>query len=125
MVQVLVCSYCFIFFFEFSCDHLDLHVLTHSFPTRRSADLMSCGATYALVPFVDRKALGGVAGIVGAGGSVGAVAAGFLMKGVGDVQQTVIVLAGFVMFSVLCAIAVRFRAGHQDEAGAAAVALAR
>src|SRR3546814_1188655 len=48
---------------------------------------MACGATYALVPFVDRKALGGVAGIVGAGGNVGAVAAGFLMKGVGDVQQ--------------------------------------
>ena len=28
---------------------------------------MACGATYALVPFIDRKALGGVAGIIGAG----------------------------------------------------------
>jgi NNP family nitrate/nitrite transporter-like MFS transporter len=27
---------------------------------------MSCGATYALVPFIDRNALGGVAGIIGA-----------------------------------------------------------
>ena len=35
---------------------------------------MACGATYALVPFVAPKALGGVAGIVGAGGNVGAVA---------------------------------------------------
>jgi NNP family nitrate/nitrite transporter-like MFS transporter len=41
---------------------------------------MSCGATYALVPFIDRNALGGVAGIIGAGGNVGAVAAGFLLK---------------------------------------------
>ena len=28
---------------------------------------MACGATYALVPFIDRDALGGVAGIIGAG----------------------------------------------------------
>ncbi|MFM2085233.1 MAG: hypothetical protein RLZZ237_102, partial [Pseudomonadota bacterium] len=49
---------------------------------------MACGATYALVPFIDRKALGGVTGIIGAGGNVGAVAAGFLMKGMGgDVQH--------------------------------------
>jgi len=74
---------------------------------------MACGATYALVPFVDRKALGGVAGIVGAGGNVGAVAAGFLMKGVGDVQQTVVILGLFVTVSALCAIAVRFSAEHQ------------
>src|SRR3546814_10763638 len=28
-----------VFFFEGACDHRDLHVLTHSFPTRRSSDL--------------------------------------------------------------------------------------
>jgi len=47
------------------------------------------------------------------------------MKSVGNVQQTVTVLAGFVILSVLCAIAVRFGAGHQEEAGAAGVVLAR
>ena len=41
---------------------------------------MSNGATYAVVPFVNRRALGAVAGIVGAGGNVGAVLAGFLFK---------------------------------------------
>src|SRR3990172_6148983 len=41
---------------------------------------MSNGATYAVVPFVNRRALGAVAGIVGAGGNAGAVLAGFLLK---------------------------------------------
>jgi NNP family nitrate/nitrite transporter-like MFS transporter len=68
---------------------------------------MACGATYALVPFIDNKALGGVAGIIGAGGNVGAVAAGFLMKGTGNIQQTLTILAVLVLLSALCAIAVR------------------
>lgn len=41
---------------------------------------MSEGATYSVVPFINRKALGAVAGIVGAGGNAGAVAAMFLFK---------------------------------------------
>lgn len=41
---------------------------------------MSNGATYSVVPFVNKRALGAVAGIVGAGGNVGAVLAGFLFK---------------------------------------------
>jgi len=76
---------------------------------------MACGATYALVPFIDRKALGGVAGIIGAGGNVGAVAAGFLMKGVGDAPQTLAILGALVTGSALCAIAVRFPADHKTR----------
>jgi MFS transporter, NNP family, nitrate/nitrite transporter len=41
---------------------------------------MSNGATYSVVPFVNKRALGAVAGIVGAGGNFGAVLAGFLFK---------------------------------------------
>ncbi|MFC4764638.1 MFS transporter [Dyella koreensis] len=73
---------------------------------------MACGATYALVPFIDRKALGGVAGIVGAGGNVGAVAAGFLQKATGSVQHTFMYLGGFVIAGSLCALAVRFSHEH-------------
>ncbi|MFT4047627.1 MAG: MFS transporter [Solimonas sp.] len=74
---------------------------------------MACGATYALVPFIDRKALGGVAGIIGAGGNVGAVAAGFVLKGTGDVAHTFGLLGGFVTVASLCAIVVRFSAEHK------------
>jgi NNP family nitrate/nitrite transporter-like MFS transporter len=81
---------------------------------------MACGATYALVPFVNRKALGGVAGIVGAGGNVGAVLAGFLMKGTGDVRQTLLILGGAVLVSAACAIGVRFGAAVPETPAPAA-----
>jgi NNP family nitrate/nitrite transporter-like MFS transporter len=41
---------------------------------------MANGVTYAIVPFVNQTAIGSVSGIVGAGGNVGAVLAGFLFK---------------------------------------------
>jgi NNP family nitrate/nitrite transporter-like MFS transporter len=41
---------------------------------------MSEGATFSVVPFVNRRAVGPVAGIVGAGGNAGAVLAGFLFR---------------------------------------------
>jgi NNP family nitrate/nitrite transporter-like MFS transporter len=76
---------------------------------------MACGATYAVVPFVDKRALGGVAGIIGAGGNVGAVAAGFLMKGLGNTQQTLSMLGIVVAISALCALAARFSSGAIEE----------
>jgi NNP family nitrate/nitrite transporter-like MFS transporter len=74
---------------------------------------MACGSTYALVPFVDRKALGGVAGIVGAGGNVGAVAAGFLLKAEGDVSRCFAILGFCALGASFCAVAVRFSAEHK------------
>ena len=74
---------------------------------------MSCGAIYALVPFVDRKALGGVTGIVGAGGNVGAVAAGFLLKAVGSVPTALFDLGVIVLACSACAAAVRFSRQHK------------
>jgi MFS transporter, NNP family, nitrate/nitrite transporter len=75
---------------------------------------MACGATYALVPFVDRKALGGVAGLIGAGGNIGAVAAGFLNKASATPQECLITLGYIVAACSLCAIAVRFSASHKS-----------
>lgn len=76
---------------------------------------MACGSTYSLVPFVNRKALGGVAGIVGAGGNVGAVAAGFLVKGTATTQHALFLMGVAVTLSALCALAVRFSTEHKDE----------
>ncbi len=67
---------------------------------------MAEGATYSVVPFINKKALGAVAGVVGAGGNAGAVAAGFLFKGAmewNDVFFTigvVVVIASFLTFLI-------------------------
>ena len=74
---------------------------------------MACGATYSLTPFIDRRALGGVAGIIGAGGNAGAVAAGFVLKSVGNPQQGLFVLGMAVTACAFAAAAVRFRQTHQ------------
>lgn len=41
---------------------------------------MANGTTYAIVPFVNKKAVGAVSGVVGAGGNVGGMLMGFLFK---------------------------------------------
>lgn len=69
---------------------------------------MSNGASYALVPFVNKRALGAVAGIVGAGGNVGSVMAGFLFKGAMPWTQALLVLGCVIMSISLLAFTVRF-----------------
>lgn len=76
---------------------------------------MSCGATYALVPFIDRNALGGVAGIIGAGGNVGAVAAGFLLKGLLDIQTCLMILGSLVTVAAFSVILIRFSVEHKAK----------
>jgi NNP family nitrate/nitrite transporter-like MFS transporter len=41
---------------------------------------MAEGATFSVVPFINKKAIGSVSGIVGAGGNVGAFLAALLLK---------------------------------------------
>jgi len=76
---------------------------------------MSEGATYSVVPFVNKKALGAISGIVGAGGNAGAVAAGFLFKAENISYPQGLLILGCVVAAVsFCAFLVRFSA--QDEA---------
>ena len=70
---------------------------------------MSEGATYGIVPFINRKALGAVAGIVGAGGNAGAVAAGFLFRAESiTMQQGLLYLGVMVTITSFATILVRF-----------------
>ncbi|GHB21738.1 MFS transporter [Salinicola rhizosphaerae] len=70
---------------------------------------MAEGATFGVVPFINQKALGAVAGIVGAGGNAGAVAAGFLFRSESlSYQQGLFTLGIAVVLASLCALAVRF-----------------
>lgn len=70
---------------------------------------MSEGATYGIVPFINRKALGAVAGIVGAGGNAGAVAAGFLFRAEGiTMQQGLLYLGAMVTVASIGTVFVRF-----------------
>jgi len=77
---------------------------------------MSNGATYAVVPFVNRKALGAVAGIVGAGGNLGSVLAGFLFKGAMPWNQSLLVLGGIVTAISILSLSVRFTEQEEQSA---------
>ena len=69
---------------------------------------MSEGATFSVVPFINKEAVGSVSGIVGAGGNVGAVLAGFLFKGAIPWSTCLLVLGGLVTLVSFCAFAVSF-----------------
>jgi NNP family nitrate/nitrite transporter-like MFS transporter len=76
---------------------------------------MSNGAVYAVVPFVNAKALGSVAGIVGAGGNVGAVAAGFLFKSSIPWTTTFWILGLFVTLCATLATTLTWKAVGESE----------
>jgi NNP family nitrate/nitrite transporter-like MFS transporter len=76
---------------------------------------MAEGATFSVVPFINRRALGSVTGIVGAGGNAGAVAAGFLFRQQGLAWPDALLILGIaVAATASCTLLVRF--SPADEA---------
>lgn len=58
---------------------------------------MGNGATYSVVPFMNRKAIGMVSGIVGAGGNLGAMLMGFMLKIEGITYQQGLMYIGMTV----------------------------
>ena len=77
---------------------------------------MSEGATFSVVPFVNKKALGAVAGIVGAGGNAGAVAAGFLFRSAMPWSTALLILGAVVVGCSFFTFLVRFSPVVEAEA---------
>ncbi|MBD3675116.1 MAG: MFS transporter [Planctomycetaceae bacterium] len=101
-----------------------MNVLVLAIPTLIVFSLcvqMSEGATYSVVPFINKKALGSVSGIVGAGGNAGAVAAGFLFKSSAITWPTaLLILGGLVTCISFLTLTVRFNEAAESEAKAEA-----
>jgi NNP family nitrate/nitrite transporter-like MFS transporter len=78
---------------------------------------MACGVTYAVVPFIRPRAIGSVSGIVGAGGNVGAVCAGFLFKAESlSGSQALSILGIAVAITSFSALLLRFRDAEAPQA---------
>ena len=76
------------------------------------------GATFAVVPMINRRALGSVAGIVGAGGNVGAVVAGLLFRLEHLETPTVLLYLGCAVLVVSnAALLVRFTPDQEQAVG--------
>jgi MFS transporter, NNP family, nitrate/nitrite transporter len=74
---------------------------------------MANGATYSIVPFINQRAVGSVAGIVGAGGNVGAMLIGFLFKSMS--YATAFLYLGSGVFAIgLVVLAVRLMSKKEE-----------
>ena len=69
---------------------------------------MSAGAIYSVMPFIDRTAMGGVCGVIGAGGNLGAVAAALLNRQIPSQGQCIPIIGVVVILLAGCALGVRF-----------------
>ena len=77
---------------------------------------MANGATYAIVPFIDSKNVGSVSGIVGAGGNLGGVLAGFLFKSENITYNQAFFFIGLVVGAIGLVVAIsRFEKQSQTS----------
>lgn len=78
---------------------------------------MAEGATFSVVPFINKKAVGAVSGIVGAGGNMGAVLAGFMFRSeISHWPNMLLILGVIVLLVSTTTFAVRFSAEAEEEA---------
>lgn len=78
---------------------------------------MAEGATFSVVPFISKKSLGAVTGIVGAGGNVGAVCYAQFMMQTGTPLQDCFMYFGVVVSAIgLLGLGVKFSKSDEEEA---------
>lgn len=78
---------------------------------------MANGANFSVVPFINKRALGAVAGIVGAGGNVGGMLFGFLFRQKSlSYADGIFYLGCFVAVAASMAIFIRFSTQSEQEA---------
>lgn len=77
----------------------------------------SNGAVYSIVPFINKRALGAVAGIVGAGGNVGAVLAGFVFKSASITWPQALLILGMLVVLISGSVTI-LRFSEVDEKAA-------
>ena len=78
---------------------------------------MSEGATFAIVPYINKRAMGAIAGIVGAGGNFGAMLAGFLFRREAELYgQSYMILGILVAACAFMALMVRFSEKEEKDA---------
>jgi NNP family nitrate/nitrite transporter-like MFS transporter len=77
---------------------------------------MANGTTYSIVPFINKAAVGSVAGIVGAGGNIGAMLVGFLFKSksISYTQAFTYIGIGVAVVGLLVLVT-RFAAADKEE----------
>ncbi|MEO5594109.1 MAG: NarK family nitrate/nitrite MFS transporter [Chitinophagaceae bacterium] len=77
---------------------------------------MANGTTYSIVPFINKEAIGSVAGIVGAGGNIGAMLVGFLFKSknISYTQAFTYIGIGVAVIGMLVLVT-RFASVSKDE----------
>ena len=92
---------------------------------------MAEGATFSVVPFINKKAIGSISGIVGAGGNAGAVLAGLLLKSQNKtavaqgqteavgISNSFLILGGLIIFAGIATAFVRFSAKDEEVAAIA------
>lgn len=80
---------------------------------------MAEGATYSVVPFINKRSLGAVAGIVGAGGNVGAVAYAQFMLRTGTLLEDCFLYFGMAV-SLIGLLGTTIRFSAESEASARA-----
>ena len=76
---------------------------------------MANGTTFSIVPFVNKKSVGSVSGIVGAGGNIGGLLMGFLFKSENITYTQAFSYIGFAVVAVGIIMAVvPFNKGHKQ-----------